>query len=135
MPAEQQIEAVSKKLIELNPGFDGKQTHVKKNGKVTVLGFRTNEITDISPVRAFSDLTTLHCFGINTGPRKLADLSPLRGLPLTNLDCGYTSVNDLTPLKDTPLSELRIHGHESDRPRPSFRHGPDDSLMFRQQRD
>ncbi len=135
MPAEQQIEAVSKKLIELNPGFDGKQTHVKKNGKVTVLGFRTNEITDISPVRAFSDLTTLHCFGINTGPRKLADLSPLRGLPLTNLDCGYTSVNDLTPLKDTPLSELRIHGHESDRPRPSFRHGPDDSLVFRQQRD
>ena len=32
LPAEKQIEAVSKKLMELNPGFDGKVTGVRIEG-------------------------------------------------------------------------------------------------------
>jgi hypothetical protein len=38
LPAEKQIEAVSKKLQELNPGFDGKVTNKKiENSVVTEL--------------------------------------------------------------------------------------------------
>ena len=33
LPAEQQIEAVSKKLMELNPGFDGKMLGIGLEGK------------------------------------------------------------------------------------------------------
>ena len=47
MPAEKQVEAVAKKLQELNPGFDGKvtaldqsQTPTIENGVVTELRFR-----------------------------------------------------------------------------------------------
>ena len=46
MPAEKQVEAVIKKLMELNPGFDGKVTGIDgkgtpkiENGVVTELGF------------------------------------------------------------------------------------------------
>ena len=63
LPAEKQIEAVSKKLMELNPGFDGKVTGSDgkatpkiENGVVTELGFVTDNVTDISPVRALAGL-------------------------------------------------------------------------------
>ena len=38
LPAEKQVEAVAKKLQELNPGFDGKVTPKIENGVVTKLG-------------------------------------------------------------------------------------------------
>ena len=70
LPAEKQIEAVSKKLMELNPGFDGKVTGYDgkgtpkiENGVVTELGFVTDNVTDISPVRALAGLKTLTCAG------------------------------------------------------------------------
>ena len=63
LPAEQQIEAVSKKLMELNPGFDGKLTGWYREGTpkiekgvVTEFGFSTDNVTDISPVRALAGL-------------------------------------------------------------------------------
>ena len=58
LPAEKQVEAVAKKLQELNPGFDGKVTGMEtgtpkiENGVVTEIGFITDNVTDISPVRA-----------------------------------------------------------------------------------
>ena len=33
LPAEKQIEAVSKKLVELNPGFDGKVTGAEEKAR------------------------------------------------------------------------------------------------------
>ena len=58
LPAEKQIEAVSKKLMELNPGFDGKNDKAPKieRGVVTGFGFSTDNVTDISPVRALAGL-------------------------------------------------------------------------------
>ena len=58
MPAEKQIEAVSEKLVELNPGFDGKITGFGDrsvlpkivNGVVTEFGFDAAGVTDLSPV-------------------------------------------------------------------------------------
>jgi serine/threonine protein kinase len=63
-PADQQIAAVSKKLMELNPGFDGKiggepfgkGTPKIENGVVTAIGFITDDVMDISPVRALAGL-------------------------------------------------------------------------------
>ena len=64
MPAEKQVEAVAKKLLELNPtvlspGFDGKETHKIKSGEVTEFQFVTENVTDISPVRALAKLKHL----------------------------------------------------------------------------
>ena len=63
LPAEKQVEAVAKKLQELNPGFDGKvtgrwgqATPSIDNGVVTDFGFCTDNVTDISPVRAFEPI-------------------------------------------------------------------------------
>ena len=84
LPAEQQIEAVSKKLMELNPGFDGKVTPKIENHVVQRLMFLSDEITDISPVRALIGLRVLTC-SASTTHGKLADLSPLSSMSLTGL--------------------------------------------------
>jgi serine/threonine protein kinase len=114
MPAEKQVEALSKKLMELNPGFDGRMTGGDRfvpprieNGVVTELGFVTDNVTDISPVRALHRLRVLTCSGTSfTRPGKLADLSPLKGMRLTKLGCSDTQVSDLSPLHGMPLTWL-----------------------------
>ena len=50
--AEQQVAAVAQKLQELNPEFDGKVTPTIFKGVVVGLEFCTDNVTDISPVRA-----------------------------------------------------------------------------------
>ncbi len=117
MPAEKQIEAVSKKLVELNPGFDGKLMGPKEigtpkieNGIVTELNFSTDNATDISPVRALVRLKSLWC-GVGSGKKaRLSDLSPLGGMGLTFLNCNDSQVTDLSPLKGMPLSTLYCTG-------------------------
>jgi hypothetical protein len=112
LPAEKQVEAVVKKLQELNPGFDGKVTGVNgtgtpsiKNGVVTGLGFSTHNVTDISPMRALEGLRSLTAGGgRNAG---LSDLSPLMGMKREVLNCGQSRVWDLSPLKGMPLKDLR----------------------------
>jgi hypothetical protein len=92
LPAEKQVEAVVKKLQELNPGFDGKVagfwgtgTPRIENGVVTGVGFLTDNVTDISPVRALERLRSLS-FGNDRNHRsKFSDLSPLEGMNLTLL--------------------------------------------------
>jgi hypothetical protein len=136
---EQQIMSVVKKLGELNPEFDGKVSNFDRNGPpiiedgvVTELGFVTDNVTDISPVRALVRLTGLWCGGSgvdkgrlsNLSPLKgmklrflncgrsplLVDLSPLQGMPLTHLVCGDSAVSDLSPLQGMLLTELKIWG-------------------------
>jgi Leucine-rich repeat (LRR) protein len=114
LPAEQQIEAVSKKLMELNPGFDGKlrapfggdtaKPRIK-NGIVTELALRSKEFADLSPVRAFAGLQTLR-----TNCGSLVDLSPLNGMPITSLTVEECKVADLSPLVQMPLSTLCVYG-------------------------
>jgi formylglycine-generating enzyme required for sulfatase activity len=138
LPAEKQVEAVAKKLQELNPGFDGKVTDANgrgtpliENGVVKGLGFSTDNVIDISPVRALAGLKSLQCDGSGVGKGKLAALSPLKGMllaelacgetqvsdlspliamPLTRLECGYTQVSDLSPLNGMPLTDLACFG-------------------------
>ncbi len=117
LPTEKQLEAVSKKLIELNPGFDGKlESYDRKgapkveNGVVAELSFVVDHVTDISPIRALSGLKALKCFGSDAGKGLLIDLSPLRGLPIESLSCFNTPIADLSPLNVMPLTRLYIHG-------------------------
>jgi tRNA A-37 threonylcarbamoyl transferase component Bud32 len=105
LAAEKQIEAVVKKLQELNPGFDGKELHAIDGSVVTELRFSGDNVADISPVRALERLKTLACTG-SWDKRKLEDLSPLRGLKLTFLNCSFSKVSDLSPLAGMPLVEL-----------------------------
>jgi hypothetical protein len=103
----QQVQAVVAKLKDLNPGFDGKATPTIEGGVVTGLDFVSDEVTDISPVRALTGLRRFGCGGSELwGKGKLADLSPLKDLKLTYLDCHGTPVPDLSPLKGMPLTFL-----------------------------
>lgn len=114
MPAEQQVEAVSKKLMELNPGFDGKvagcgneATPDINSGVVVSCGFVTDKVSDISPVRAFTRLRALRCSGSGRRQGQLEDLSPLKGMSLQEgLACDYTMVSDLSPLIGMKLNSL-----------------------------
>ena len=40
---------------------------------------------------------------------KVSDLSPLKGMPLEDLDCQGSQVTDLSPLKDLPLTKLQCN--------------------------
>ena len=107
LPADQQVEAVAKKLRELNPGFDGRMTPKLEQGVVTGLEFATDNVTNISPVRALTGLKHLSCRGSKDDRGRLSDLSPLKGLKLTSLHCGSSPpLVDLSPLNGMPLHFL-----------------------------
>lgn len=121
LPADEQIEAVSKKLMELNPGFDGQVTGHDGDGNangtpkivggvVTGIGLVTDNVTDISPLRALAGLKGLVCIGNVPGKGRLSDLSPLQGMRLTFLSCLDGQLADLSPLRGMPLTFLRCGG-------------------------
>jgi serine/threonine protein kinase/HEAT repeat protein len=108
LPAEAQVKAVSAKLKELNPGFDGNLRPVIDKGAVVELAFPTDVVVDISPLRALPELQRLHLETWSL-KGKLADLTPLQGLPLTYLNLlGCNQVGNLKPLQGMPLTELNL---------------------------
>ncbi|HVS36599.1 MAG TPA: protein kinase [Gemmataceae bacterium] len=112
LPPEKQLDAVSAKLKELNPGFDGWLNPTKDDaGAISRIEFTTDEVTNISPVRALPALTALHCTGSAPGKGKLTDLSQLHGLKLNILWITDNPVRDLSPLRDLPLRRLRVDVH------------------------
>lgn len=106
LPAEQQVEQVRKELMRRNPGFDGKVEPTIENDVVVGLRFHTDEVDNIEPMRALKGLKSLDCPGTDLSIGKLADLSPLKGMPLTSLKIGNSQVRDLEPLKGMPLTTL-----------------------------
>jgi hypothetical protein len=106
LPAEQQVEAVARRLKELNPGFDGKVTPTVEQGIVRELGFSSANVADLSPLRALRGLESLNCSADWPKEGKLSDLGPLRGLPLKSLICGGNPIADLSPLRGMPLKRL-----------------------------
>src|SRR5262249_26986497 len=121
LPAEKQVEEVERRLRELNPGFEGKvkdctiQRGVVEGGIVRGLGFSTDKVADISPLRALRGLESLNCSGDWPKEGKLSDLGPLRKLPLKILICGGNPITDLGPLQGVPLKDLRLGAtHVSD---------------------
>ncbi len=108
LPAQEQVEAVERRLRELNPEFNGKVESTIDNGVVIWLGFLTDRISDISPVRALKGLQSLDCSGSSPRKGRLSDLAPLRGLRLTRLKCADTQVSDLEPLRGMPMRKLHF---------------------------
>jgi hypothetical protein len=110
MEPPQQVEAVVAKLKECNPGFNAQVRHTIRANVVTALDLRGNylTLTDLSPVRALPGLRGLTCIGSVQGKGNMTDLTPLKGLPLTYLDCSYSNVSDLTSLRGMPLTNLYV---------------------------
>ncbi len=52
LSAAEQVRAVGARLKELNPNFDGAVVPTIENGVVRELEFNTDDVTDLSPVRA-----------------------------------------------------------------------------------
>ncbi len=113
LPAEKQVEVVIARLKELNPGFDGKVVQVIQDGVVRRLEFSTEEVTDVSPVRALTGLRVLGAnLQVGSGDwtkSRLADISPLKDLQLTALYLEGAPVSDLSPLRAMPLTALNLH--------------------------
>ncbi|MCX6899094.1 MAG: SUMF1/EgtB/PvdO family nonheme iron enzyme [Verrucomicrobia bacterium] len=111
LPPEQQVARVVGRLKELNPGFDGKETHKIESGAVTELAFSTVAATDISPLKALKWLKKLVITPPTVNQKgALADLAPLQGLPLTWLWCHNNPIADLTPLRGMPLTVMSCGG-------------------------
>ena len=129
LPAEQQAQAVAKKLQDLNPGFDGQVSKSIDKGVVISFGFKSSDVSDFSPIRALSRLQSLQMFASGNGRGNISDLSPLagmnlsslacigghvtdlaplRGMPLTSLDCGYNDLSSLAPLEGMSLTDVRF---------------------------
>jgi Leucine-rich repeat (LRR) protein len=113
LPAEQQIEAVRKKLIEINPGFDGQLmgdgeqgSPQVSGGAVRKLSVSSSKIVDISPVRVFEKLNFFSCSGSSSEKGMVADVSPLEGMNLLQLNLRNTHVADLSPLRGMQLDSL-----------------------------
>jgi hypothetical protein len=113
LPADQQVKAVGARLRDLNPGFDGKVVPTIENGVVTGLAFSTEQVSDLSPVRALTNLKNLKCNANVVGASRVKDLSPLQGLPLQSLELWNSPlVRDLTPLEGMPLTSLQLSGSQ-----------------------
>jgi Leucine-rich repeat (LRR) protein len=111
LSAEEQLAAVKAELIKRNPDFDGQiDFKVDKDGTLSTLSFATDQIADISPVRALRGLRSLTCKGSGPGKGKLAKLVPLTGMKLFSLHCGNNPIDDLLPLRGIPLTHLTIDG-------------------------
>lgn len=100
LPADEQVRAVTAKMTELNIGFNVPLQHKIEDGAVVEVTFSSDYVSNLAPIRAFAKLKKLDCSGSN----KIADLSPLRGLKLTEFRCNKTPLlSDLGPLKGMPL--------------------------------
>ncbi|MFA7006267.1 MAG: SUMF1/EgtB/PvdO family nonheme iron enzyme, partial [Verrucomicrobiia bacterium] len=114
LPTEQQVTRVMARLKELNPQFDGKETHKVEGGAVTELSFSTVGVTDINPIKALKWLKKLVIAPLTLNQKgALADLAPLQSLPLTWLWCHGNPITDLTSLRGMPLTVLSFSGTQA----------------------
>jgi serine/threonine protein kinase/Leucine-rich repeat (LRR) protein len=112
MPPDEQVKAVVARLQALNPKYDGALPTNIEGGVVIRLTLLTDNVTDISPLRALTGLQDVNLSASAPGKGQLADLSPLKGLKLTALACSSTAVADLSPLKGMALTYLNCGNSE-----------------------
>ncbi len=93
-------EAVRIKAVLATAGWTGPEVTVRDDGTLSIAAGKSKLITDLSPLRG------LNISQLKLPGQPLADLSPLKGMALTVLDISSTRVADLTPLRDMPLKEL-----------------------------
>ncbi len=117
LPAEKQVEAVSEKLMKLNPEFDGKLSGnfwdessppVVQDGNVVEVVIFTDKVPDLSPIRAFAELKHFQSWARNDSAQPL-DISVLFGMKIRVLSC-FGRHLDFSIVNGLPLSELRCIG-------------------------
>ncbi len=139
LPDERQLDAVINKLKELNPGFDGKlfaapwkgsDPPFVQEGKVYEMLVYIDDMGDLSPLRAFSEIQYLRCNHKRKTGRRIdlsslsgmkifslachvenLDLSSVRGIVLTELSCFGGGATDMTVISGMPLSALVVSGN------------------------
>jgi hypothetical protein len=113
LPAEEQVQRVVARLKQLNPGYDGTETHEFQSNRVVVLALPSAEVANLGPVRALTALQGFLCGDTDDKSAKrskLEDLRPLHNLPLQALTCTRTEVSNLAPLQGMPLRQLWCKG-------------------------
>jgi hypothetical protein len=109
---EAQAQAVLERLKLLNPGFEGHTiwgTPAYKDAQVIGLGFTTDHVTDLRPLRALVHLRSLHCVGSRPGLGRIEDLTPLAGLPLAAVSLNSNPrLSDFTALQGLPLVYVNL---------------------------
>jgi serine/threonine protein kinase len=106
LPVQDQVKRVTEKLRELNPLFDPGQVRTRiENERVLEFTSSTQKLLDLWPVRAFPYLRKLDLSDPQV-PGMLADVSCLKGARIQELNLRNTRVVDLSPLKDMPLQNL-----------------------------
>ncbi|MCS6852984.1 MAG: tetratricopeptide repeat protein [Gemmataceae bacterium] len=101
--ARQVLLNVFQRLVEERWPGKGNNLTIDARGLHLVI-HKDEAITDLSPLRGVP-LTTLDC-----SLTSVADLTPLKGMRLTALDCSRTKVVDLSPLRGMPLTSLKCWG-------------------------
>jgi serine/threonine protein kinase/Flp pilus assembly protein TadD len=112
LPADEQVSEVIAKLKELNPEFDGTmKTVLSEDAKVHLLELCSDNITDIRPLAVFKGLRYVNLAGSYSWKHNgsLADISPLRGLPIEEIALNSNPVDDLSALEGTTLTALVIN--------------------------
>ncbi len=108
LPPEEQAREVAARLRQLNPGFESPFRHEIVGDHVELVEMLTNDVTDLTPLRALRGLKTLWCGGTPYRRGRLADLRPLQGLPLEWLNVAHTQVADLEAIRGMPLKQLIV---------------------------
>src|SRR6185312_8441503 len=62
-PPKEQVHEVTARLRQLNPGFEGPVRHEVVDGRVELIEMLTDDVTDLTPLRALPELKTLWCSG------------------------------------------------------------------------
>ena len=80
---------------------------------LTTLKLDRTKVSDLSALTGMK-LTHLSCSAYRGGtfpaPMAIADLAPLKGLPLVDLNLGGCPVADISPLRNMPLQNLDLNG-------------------------
>ena len=98
-------------LKRANPAFDGALAPTFQAGLIVGLSIRTDNVSDIHALRELKYLRSLSMTGNFSRDAGVVDLSPLTGLPLTELYLdGNARLSDLSPLKGMSLRQYFAQG-------------------------
>lgn len=94
-------------LLTKNPNYSGRITQLKmEQGQIVELNLSGQSgLSDLAPISELKHLRSLELRGT-----RVADLTPLRALPLIQLNLRDTLIRDLTPLRESPLKQLDLRG-------------------------
>jgi WD40 repeat protein len=90
----EQLTAVTEELVRRNPWYEDKPAASYLDGTLVSLKLVTDEVTDLSPLRALTGLSRLTLRGSAPGKSRLRDLSPLKELPLEELHHDFRGADD-----------------------------------------